>query len=44
MSLLILCDFCNREFFSQNGDIICPSCIADLDDEDVWEETPLEGI
>ena len=40
--MMIPCDLCGRDFPSQDGSIICPDCLNDIDDEDVWEENVLE--
>ena len=53
--MMLSCDFCSKDFPSQDGSIICPDCLNDLDDEDVWEdagkqweengaEAPIEGV
>lgn len=39
--MIILCDYCNREFQSY-GDDVCPECENDTDEENVGVEVNVE--
>ena len=36
--IVLLCDFCSKDFPSQDGSIICQECAADLDEENTEPE------
>lgn len=40
------CSICDEQFNSPDGEIICPGCYLDIDDESEWEDgvdIPVEG-